>query len=235
MLSLKQAPSVTKQIVAFLCFNMTFAEFLWKNCTSQCCRTTYVHSILLSAPVHNCYTAKERGGFGGSFEDSAKFDNPWRRDGPLPDLPESRDAPRRRFDGPSSDRPDRPISSVADGVDQWRSSRPQRISEGDAPPFRRKGSGFLTPEGQVGAADKEDVWTIGSKFKSSANGLSEDASGRPFRPRGDMPPPKETPGDDSDWRGSARQAKSVSGARNSISRKISCQRDNLLKLKSLLY
>ncbi len=34
---------------------------------------------------------------------------------------------------------------------------PQRISEGDAPSFRRKGSGFLTPEGQVGAADKEDV------------------------------------------------------------------------------
>ncbi|KJA13445.1 hypothetical protein HYPSUDRAFT_174038 [Hypholoma sublateritium FD-334 SS-4] len=160
---------------------------------------------------------KERGGFGGSFEDSAKFDNPWRRDGPLPDLTDSRDASRRRFDGPSSDRPDRPISSAADGVDQWRSSRPQRISESDAPPFKRKGSGFLTPEGQVGAADKEDVWTIGSKFKSSANGLNEDVSGRPIRSRGDMLPPKEIPGDDSDWRSSARQAKSVPGARSSIS------------------
>jgi len=75
----------------------------------------------------------------------------------------------------------------------------------------------LTPEGQVGAADKEDSWTIGSKFKSSANGLSEDISGRPARPRGDMAPPKEIPGDDSDWRSSARQAKPVPGAHSSIS------------------
>lgn len=219
-LSLKQAPSVIKQGAVFLFSNITLTELLWKNRTSQCCRTTYVRPILLSTQMPDFHTAKERGGFGGSFEDSAKFDNPWRRDGPLPDLTDSRDASRRRFDGPSSDRPDRPISSAADGVDQWRSSRPQRISEGDAPPFKRKGSGFLTPEGQVGAADKEDVWTIGGKFKSSANGLSEDVSGRPIRPRGDMLPPKEIPGDDSDWRNSARQSKSVPGARSSISRKI---------------
>ncbi|PPQ91825.1 hypothetical protein CVT25_000272 [Psilocybe cyanescens] len=157
---------------------------------------------------------KERGGFGGASEDSAKFDNPWRRDGPLPDLPNSRDPSRRRFDGPSVDRQggpggDRQTPSVSDGMDQWRSSRPPRVAEADPPPFKRKGSGFLTPEAQSGAADKEETWTIGAKFKSSGNGPHEDGPARSatHRVRSDMGPPREPPVDEGDWRNSARPPK----------------------------
>ncbi|KIM40443.1 hypothetical protein M413DRAFT_445897 [Hebeloma cylindrosporum] len=146
---------------------------------------------------------KERSGFGAS-EDNAKFENPWRRDGPLPDLPHSRDPSRRRFDGPSNT--DRQTSSASDTLDQWRSNKPLKASDPDAPPFRRKVSGFVTPESQVGAADKEDVWTIGSRFKPSANGAAEETSGRSAtqRTKGDMGPPKESPSDEGDWRSSAR-------------------------------
>ncbi|KAH9481526.1 putative eukaryotic translation initiation factor 4H [Psilocybe cubensis] len=159
---------------------------------------------------------KERG-FGAASEDNAKFDNPWRRDGPLPDLPNSRDASRRRFDGPSGDRhggpgADRQPPSVSDNVDQWRSNRPPRVAEADPPPFKRKGSGFLTPEAQSGAADKEETWTIGAKFKASSNGPHEDSSTRSstHRVRNDMGPPKETHADEGDWRSSARGPKGVS-------------------------
>ena len=160
--------------------------------------------------------AKERSGFGAS-EDNAKFENPWRRDGPLPDLPHSRDPPRRHFDGPSNDRQ---ISSASDTLDQWRSNKPLRTSEPDAPPFRRKGSGFVTPEFQAGAADKEDAWTIGSRFKPSANGAAEETSGRSVthRAKSDMGPPKESPSDEGDWRSSARIQKP--NTRSSVSRKI---------------
>lgn len=160
--------------------------------------------------------AKERG-FGGASEDNAKFDSPWRRDGPLPDLHDSRDSSRRRFDGPS-DRADRQVSSAADGVDQWRSNKPQRIPDSDAPPFKRKGSGFLSSEGQASAADKDEVWAIGSKFKSTTNEANDDISGRSNRIRGDMGPPREVPSDEGDWRSAARQPKPVPTGRSSISR-----------------
>ncbi|KAF7978852.1 hypothetical protein HWV62_44667 [Athelia sp. TMB] len=153
--------------------------------------------------------AKERG-FGGGFEDDAKFDNPWRRDGPLPDLPGAgdRDAPRRRFDGPGGGAP----PSVAEGVDQWRSSRPSRLSAGPdlEPPTRRKGPGFATPEGQVGMADTEEKWSKGSKFTPSTN---EDNAGSRFgsgfKGRSDMAPPREPAAPsvaegESDWRSSSR-------------------------------
>lgn len=161
--------------------------------------------------------AKERSGFGSS-EDNAKFENPWRRDGPLPDLPHSRDPSRRRFDGPSNN--DRQTPSASDTLDQWRSNKPLKASEPDAPPFRRKGSGFVTPESQAGAADKEDVWTIGSRFKPFANGAAEETSGRSVthRAKSDMGPPKESPSDEGDWRSSARIQKS--NTRGSVSRKI---------------
>ncbi|KAF9473756.1 hypothetical protein BDN70DRAFT_963877 [Pholiota conissans] len=158
-------------------------------------------------------TGSERG-FGGASEDNAKFDNPWRRDGPLPDLHDSRDSSRRRFEGPSADRADRQVSSAADGVDQWRSNKPARAPETDAPTFRRKGSGFLSSEGHSGTADKDD-WTIGSKFKSSTNVPTDDISGRSSRMRGDMGPPREAPSDEGDWRSAARQPKTSS--RSSIS------------------
>ncbi|KZP27393.1 RNA-binding domain-containing protein, partial [Athelia psychrophila] len=148
------------------------------------------------------------GGFGG-FEDEAKFDNPWRRDGPLPDLPGAgdRDRPQRRFDGPGAGAP----PSVTEGVDQWRSSRPARApASPDSEPPRRKGTGFSTPEGQVGMADTEEKWSKGSKFTPSAN---EDNAGSKFgggfKGRSEMAPPRDPPASSAaegeiDWRSSSR-------------------------------
>lgn len=155
-------------------------------------------------------TAKERSGFGGGFEDDTKFDNPWRRDGPLPDLPGAggdRDGSRR---GPGGGPPP---PSVAEGVDQWRSSRPPRLTtapDSELPVARRKGSGFATPEGQVGLADTEEKWSKGTKFTPSG---SEDNPGSRFgtgfKPRSEMGPPKDPPAPsvaegESDWRSSSR-------------------------------
>ncbi|KDQ59215.1 hypothetical protein JAAARDRAFT_33951 [Jaapia argillacea MUCL 33604] len=144
---------------------------------------------------------KERAGFGGG-DDDTKFANPWRRDGPLPDIPDSRDSSRRRVDS-QADRP----SAVSDSAAAWRSSRPARLSTGeaDAPSFKRRGSGFLAGDGGPGAAESEDHWAIGSKFKPSA----EEGGGSRFgslRGRGDMAPPRESPThqEDNDWRTSSR-------------------------------
>ncbi|KAF5382011.1 hypothetical protein D9615_004186 [Tricholomella constricta] len=149
---------------------------------------------------------KERSGFGGGngFDDEAKFDNPWRRDGPLPDIGQSRDSSRRRFDGPPST--ERVLPSVAEGASDWRSSRAARPSVPDEPPVRRR-SGFSTPEGQASAADQAEVWTKGSKFVPSAN-PSEEKFGS-MRGRGDMGPPRDTALDEGDWR-SARPKSNIS-------------------------
>jgi len=144
---------------------------------------------------------KERPGFGGAggVDDDSKFDSPWRRDGPLPDLQDSRDSRRRPSSG------DRNLPSVAEGASDWRSNRPSRASvhEPEPPSYKRKGSGFSTPEGQIGAADKEEVWSKGSKFVPSANAQSDERFGS-LRGRGDMAPPKDHSGEDGDWRSSAR-------------------------------
>jgi translation initiation factor 4B len=153
------------------------------------------------------HVAKERGGFGG-FDDDMKFDSPWRRDGPLPDLPNSRDASRRRFDGPSSERP---LLSVAENVDQWRSNRPSRLAATPDPEptmARRKSSGFSTPEGQTGPADTDEKWTKGSKFTPSTGDDIAGSKFGGFKGRSDMGPPKELPApsiaDENDWRNSSR-------------------------------
>lgn len=153
---------------------------------------------------------------GPTSEDSAKFDNPWRRDGPLPDLPHSRDASRRRFDAPLNDRP---LSSLSESPEDWRHSRPPRVAESDAPSFKRKGSGLFASEPQVGLADKEEVWTIGSKFKPAHNALNEELSSKfgSLRTKSDMGPPKESAVDDGDWRSAARTQK-VS-VRSNVSRR----------------
>jgi len=158
------------------------------------------------------FSAKERSGFGGGREGGGfsdeKFDNPWRRDGPLPDLPGrgDRDGPRRRFEGPPGDRPER-VPSVTDTVSDWRSTaRPVRAPAPEPEPsFKRKGSGFLS--GNEGAGDKDDNWSIGGKFKPS----TDDAGGRfgSQRQRSEHPP-RESPADEGDWR-SARRAPRNSG------------------------
>ncbi|KAF8224148.1 hypothetical protein L208DRAFT_1425858 [Tricholoma matsutake] len=144
---------------------------------------------------------KERPGFGGAgggFDDDSKFDSPWRRDGPLPDLHDSRDSRRRPSSG------DRTLPSVAEGASDWRSNRSSRsVHESEPPSYKRKGSGFSTPEGQIGAADKEEVWSKGSKFVPSTSGQSEERFGS-LRGRGDMAPPKDPTGEEGDWRSSAR-------------------------------
>ncbi|RDB28395.1 putative RNA-binding protein sce3 [Hypsizygus marmoreus] len=143
---------------------------------------------------------KERGGFGGGFEDDSKFDSPWRRDGPLPDIGHSRDSSRRRFDGPPSG--ERALPSVTEGLSDWRSSRLSRPSIPDAePPLRRRGSGFSTPEGQPSAADQADVWTKGSKFVPSAPSSTHEEKFGSLRGRGDMGPPRDlSVAEEGDWR-----------------------------------
>jgi translation initiation factor 4B len=161
-------------------------------------------------------SAKERAGFGG-FEDP-KFSGEWRRQGPLPDLG-SRDSSRRRFDGPPTDRQSAPPNAAAETSSDWRSSRPSRA----APPpeseagARRKNSAFGSESG--GAADKEETWTIGGKFKPTSE--DEGGPGRKlgsYKARGDMGPPSSVPPDspaDTDWRTGPRP---VISSRSSTSR-----------------
>ncbi|KIK94215.1 hypothetical protein PAXRUDRAFT_26003 [Paxillus rubicundulus Ve08.2h10] len=105
--------------------------------------------------------------FGGLMvEEDTKFSGSWRRDGPLPSLGDSRESSRRRFDGPPGERAP-PPPSASDGANDWRSSRPvAKLPESEAP-GRRRGPGPSTPEGQISAADREDHWSMGSRFKAS--------------------------------------------------------------------
>ncbi|KAJ7219985.1 hypothetical protein GGX14DRAFT_432672 [Mycena pura] len=158
---------------------------------------------------------KERVGFGA--EDESKFDNPWRREGPLPTR-DSRDSSRRRFDGPSSS--DRALSSVSEGPSDWRSSRPSARTtslDTDSASYKRKGSGFTTPDGQPSPADKED-WTMGAKFKPAAPASEDSGSGGRFgsmRGRGDMPPPRDPIVEEVDWRNRAKPVSRDSVSPNS--------------------
>ncbi|KAL5485734.1 TIF3 [Sanghuangporus weigelae] len=143
---------------------------------------------------------KERPGFHGHAEDD-KFAGSWRRDGPLPDLDRRETSTRRRYEGLGSENRD----SAPDNSNNWRSSRPPpRIpNDLEAPPVRRRGSGFSTPthEGEAGPADTEEKWAIGSRFKPSQH--SEERSGGRFgsmRGRGDMGPPPSAADEVSSWR-----------------------------------
>ncbi|KAF8326499.1 hypothetical protein F5887DRAFT_222096 [Amanita rubescens] len=135
-----------------------------------------------------------------AIEDGSKFEGPWRRDGPLPDIPE-RESSRRRFDGLSShDRTtasDRTTSSdrttASDHSSDWRSNR-VRAPEPEAPQSKRKGSGFSTAH--TSTADKEEIWTIGSKFKPSDDAQSTRT--------GNLRTTRETSADEPDWRSAAK-------------------------------
>nr|ADX07286.1 putative citrate synthase [Flammulina velutipes] len=146
---------------------------------------------------------KERSGFGGI--DEGKFDNPWRRDGPLPDLP-SRDSSRR----PS--RFEERLPSVSESPNDWRSAMSNR-----APPpaaddgFRRKKDPSFESNG---AADSADNWTMGSRFKA-AQPPAEDSGNRfGSRGRSDMGPPRdrdrEPVVEESDWRSKKGPVKNTS-------------------------
>lgn len=146
----------------------------------------------------NSALAKEKSGFGGGFpEDDSKFSGNWRREGPLPSLGDSQESSRRRFEGHSGERPP-PPSGVSDEASDWRSSRPlSKVAEPEAPPARRKGSGFSITEGQAGAADREEHWTMGSKFKPSAP--EESVPAKFGSVKGKYESTRDTP-DEGDWR-----------------------------------
>lgn len=140
---------------------------------------------------------------GGGFEDSSKFDSPWRREGPLPPAQGSRDPSRRRFDSNVSERP----PSIAEGASDWRSSRPRGPPEPEAPTFRRKNSGFGS---EGGGADREEVWTKGSKFQPSEEPSNRFGGG--FRSREQ---PSNVSDEDTDWRSSARVRREGNSPSNS--------------------
>ncbi|KAI5988890.1 hypothetical protein EDC04DRAFT_3128313 [Pisolithus marmoratus] len=109
---------------------------------------------------------KERPGFVGG-EDDAKFSGNWRREAPLPASGGARDSSRRRFDGPAGERMP-PPPSVSDEANDWRSSRSlTKVPELAAPLSSRRGSGLSTPDGQPSPADRDEHWSMGSKFRSS--------------------------------------------------------------------
>ncbi|KAF9223582.1 hypothetical protein BS17DRAFT_780855 [Gyrodon lividus] len=117
---------------------------------------------------------KEKPGFGGPVgEEDSKFSGNWRREAPLPSFGDSRESSRRRFDGPLGERAP-PPPSASDGANDWRSLRPvAKLPEPEAPPPRRRGSGFSTPEGQISVADKEEHWSMGSRFKPEEPALGK--------------------------------------------------------------
>ncbi|KAI6025032.1 hypothetical protein BKA83DRAFT_4255799 [Pisolithus microcarpus] len=145
---------------------------------------------------------KERSAFGGG-DDDAKFSGSWRREAPMLASGGARDSSRRRFDGPTGDRMP-PPPSVSDEVNDWRSSRSlAKVSELDAPPSSRRGSGMSTPDGQPSTADKEEHWSMGSKFRPS---LSDEAPSGRLRNRYEPLHVKDGGPDEGDWRGGRARA-----------------------------
>ncbi|KAF9243569.1 hypothetical protein BU15DRAFT_86502 [Melanogaster broomeanus] len=145
---------------------------------------------------------REKPGFGSSIvEDDPKFSGSWRREGPLPSLGNPREPSRRRLDGPPGERAALPLGA-SDEASDWRSSRPARLPELEAP-ARRRGSEFSTPEAQISIADREEHWSIGSKFKPLVP--EEPAHGKfgSVRGRYDSNQTRDAP-DEGDWR--ARRA-----------------------------
>lgn len=146
--------------------------------------------------------AKEKPGFSGSGpEDDSKFSGNWRREGPLPSFGDSHESSRRRFDGQPGERPP---PNVSDEASDWRSSRPlSKGAEPETPSTRRRGSGFSITEGHAGAADKEEHWTMGSKFKPSVTEESTHAKFGSLKGKFESVHARDTP-DEGDWR--ARRA-----------------------------
>ena len=139
------------------------------------------------------FIAKERSFGHGPPEDNTKFDIPWRRDGPLPDLPNARDQLRRKYEGAPEKMP-----SASDSVNDWRSQRATKLPDAKMP--ERKGSGFSNGES---VADKEEVWSIGSKFKPSPT-PTEERPGAKFRAKADT---FSFLAEEGDWRSRTRPSR----------------------------
>ncbi|KIJ23453.1 hypothetical protein M422DRAFT_39603, partial [Sphaerobolus stellatus SS14] len=178
---------------------------------------------------------RERGGFGGApggggFDDE-KFSGPWRRDGPLPAsaAPERRGAGFGFKDraGPADEEGARrgnrfqPVEERAELGSDWRAS-----VRGPLPPLERERGGdreqrepkrgFGSNFESSGAADAEDTWAKGAKFKPAApaeTGSIGRRFGGGFERQGGAPGSGPGSGsvtpsvaDESDWR-SARPAR----------------------------
>lgn len=148
---------------------------------------------------------KERSAFAGG-EDDAKFSGSWRREVPPPSSGGPRDSSRRRFEGPVGERMP-PPPSVSDEASDWRSSRPfTKVPEPDVLPSSRRGSGLSTPEGQPSPADRDEHWSMGSKFRPSL--ADEVPSGRfgSLRGKYESFQAKDGGPDEGDWRGGRARA-----------------------------
>lgn len=134
-----------------------------------------------------------------------KFDQPWRRDGPLP--PRNDFSRSSRFeDGQGSRFKEDKPPSASETVSDWRSNRapaPPRFDDGSRPPRR---SGLATPTGEPSPADSAENWTKGSKFTPSQGDTPPRGKFGSLRSeRGDIsaPPYRREPIKDesaSDWR-----------------------------------
>lgn len=184
----------------------------------------WLYLVRVPIPVHahllNMFIAKERT-FGGVMDDTSKFDSPWRRDGPLPDAPELRNGSRRRYDGA-----DRAQPAISDNASDWRSNRPrQASSDHESSSSRRRGSGFWTPDTHGGAADKDEAWQIGSKFKPSNVPPTEGPS-RVSNLRGISK--EQSSVDEGDW----RAARPRSAANSSRTRSRLCHQSDFIRFIS---
>lgn len=142
--------------------------------------------------------AKEKPGFSAAIpEEDSKYSGNWRREGPLPSFGDSRESSRRRFDGHPGERPP---PSASDDASDWRSSRPMsKAAESEAPSAHRRGSGFSITEGQAGIADREEHWTIGSKFKPSSPEESAHGKFGSVKGKYESVHARDSP-DEGDWR-----------------------------------
>ena len=172
--------------------------------------------------AHACGTiAKDRlSSYDGVPGDETKFEAPWRREGSLSETRDVRE-PRRRYEGlPHGDR----ALTLSDDIHDWRSTRPPRLPDAETSQTRKKVSGFFTSESQTGNSDKEDTWTIGSRFRPSSEEASLSGTksgslkGRDLHQAGDPAPNTE----EGDWRSSTRLKPSPRGSASRPSISLAC-------------
>ena len=158
---------------------------------------------------------RERGGFGGrdggGFDDE-KFSGNWRREGPLPPTEPRRGGGGSGFgfkdragpgaegdEGPRRGSRFEPVEERPELNTDWRASvrgplpPPDRPERGEGK--RGFGSGFETS----GAADAEETWSKGAKFRPSPPASERGSVGRKFGAGLDKNTPPSV-ADEGDWR-----------------------------------
>lgn len=168
-------------------------------------------------PIRVSVASPQQSKFAGEDD---KFDQPWRRDGPLP--PREGGFKSSRFDdGPTGNRfRDDKASSVSESTSDWRTGRPPappagRFEDGPRPPRR---SGLSTPT-EPSAADTAESWAKGSKFTPSQDSGPPRGrfGGGPRSDRTDGPPRREPSGaaeGTGDWRSVMRHPRGEASDRS---------------------